>query len=61
MSACEECWTEASRRAALSSRMTAEIYPEVLRENDGKHDAENTYCDRGPCSNVAGHDGACSL
>lgn len=32
MSACEECWTEASRRAARSHESTAEIYARLVTE-----------------------------
>lgn len=51
MAACETCWTEASRRAAYTGRHTADIYHEVLRENEGwaPHDA--------PCGGVAENPG----
>ncbi len=43
MSACEACWTEASRRSFYTGRATADIYRELLRENDDDpaHTAEN--------------------
>lgn len=38
MSACEDCWTEASRRALMRGGSIVDHYPQVLAENDGDHE-----------------------
>ena len=42
MSACEKCWAEASFRARVTSRMAADVYREVLAENDDNPDHLDT-------------------
>ena len=46
--------------SALSYRRLTGVGPKAW-EPWTPDEVDNPYCDRGPCSNLAGHDGRCSL
>ena len=37
MTACEECWDEAVFRSRLTGRLQADVYRELLAENEQAH------------------------
>lgn len=37
MSACEKCWDEAFFRSCLTGRLQADVYRELLAENEQAH------------------------
>ena len=40
MPACEKCWEEAAAIAYRTGQMTADVYHQLLRDNDGKEGHE---------------------
>lgn len=45
MSACEKCWDEAFFRARLTGRLQADVYRELLAENEQAHSADTEVQD----------------